>query len=230
MEGWIKIHRKFLDWEWYTDGHTMRVFIHLLLTASTKDKKWRGHTVPKGSVVIGRKKLAEKLKIGEQSVRTALKHLELTNEVTIKKTTQFSMITMVNWEEYQGANHPANQQLTIDQPTGNQRLTTSKESKESKEEDNRGEIEDQLFDEFWKIYPKKRAGSKERALKAFKKACGKDNPENIIAGAEMYAVSDEATREEGKYAKGAAAWLNDDRWMNQYQPGEQQKPQQRKML
>ena len=43
--GWIKLHRKFKEWEWYQDENTKSVFIHLLLDANHKDKKWRGNTL-----------------------------------------------------------------------------------------------------------------------------------------------------------------------------------------
>ena len=43
--GWIKLHRKFLKWEWYSDINTKSLFLHLLLTANHKDKQWQGITV-----------------------------------------------------------------------------------------------------------------------------------------------------------------------------------------
>ena len=38
--GWIKLHRNLLDWEWYSDIKVCRVFLHLLLTANFKDGNW----------------------------------------------------------------------------------------------------------------------------------------------------------------------------------------------
>ena len=42
MEGWIKLHRQILDWEWYDDINVKVLFLHLLLTANYEDKKWQG--------------------------------------------------------------------------------------------------------------------------------------------------------------------------------------------
>ena len=42
MEGWIKVHRKLVDWEWYNDINVKVVFLHLLLTANHKEKQWKG--------------------------------------------------------------------------------------------------------------------------------------------------------------------------------------------
>ena len=123
-EGYIKINRRLTSWEWYQDANTARVFIHCLIMANWKDGRFRGAEVPRGSFVTGRKKLAEELKMSEQSVRTALNHLKSTNEITIKTTPKYSIITVVKYNEYQSDNRQINQQLTNNQPTTNQQLTT----------------------------------------------------------------------------------------------------------
>lgn len=70
------------------------------------------------------------------------------------------------------------------------------------------------FARFWGVYPKQRAGSKTSAYRAFEKAVSRGNDaENIIRAAELYAESQEVKK---GFAKGCAAWLNDDRFLNQY--------------
>ena len=130
--GFIKLSRKLLTWEWYTDENTMRVFLHCLLMANWKDGRFKGYEVPRGSFVTGRKKLSEQLKISEQSVRTALSHLELTSEITIKRCAKFSIITVVKYDEYQAINQQDNQELTNNQPSTNHQLTTIEEYKNKK--------------------------------------------------------------------------------------------------
>lgn len=135
-EGFIKLFRSMTSWEWYQDANTTRVFLHLLLKANWEDSRYRNHLVPRGSLVCGRKQLAQDLRISEQSIRTALIHLKSTNEITIKATNRFSIITIVNWEKYQvnenlSTNKTANK-LTNNQPSTNQQLTTYKEYKEYK--------------------------------------------------------------------------------------------------
>ena len=132
MDAFIKLQRKMLDWEWYTDANTKAVFLHCLLKANWKDGRFRGHKVPRGSFVSGRKVLAEELNLSEQQVRTALEHLKSTNEVTIKSTSRFSIITVVNYDRYQTNNQQTNQQTTNKQPTSNQQVTTIEEYKEYK--------------------------------------------------------------------------------------------------
>lgn len=115
-ERWIKVHQKFVDWEWYKDTNTKVVFLHCLLKANWKDGKYQGIDIPRGSFVTGRKKLAKELNLTEQQIRTTLEHLKSTNELTIKTTNQFSIITINNYEMYQQNNQQLNQQSTNEQP------------------------------------------------------------------------------------------------------------------
>lgn len=71
------------------------------------------------------------------------------------------------------------------------------------------------FDAFWKLYPKTRAGSPDNALAAWKKALTKSTEKEIMDGLQAYIGSDEVAR---GFAKGAAAWLNDERWKSDYKP------------
>lgn len=41
IEGFIKISRKILDWEWYTDINTKTLFLHCLLKANFRTKNIR---------------------------------------------------------------------------------------------------------------------------------------------------------------------------------------------
>ena len=101
-EGYIKLFRSMTTWEWYQDANTTRVFLHLLLNANWEDSRYRGYDIPRGSVVTGLHSLSESLGISIKSVRTALKHLKSTGEVTIKTTNRFSIVTIANWEKFQG--------------------------------------------------------------------------------------------------------------------------------
>lgn len=136
--GYIKLHRSILKWEWWDDANTMRVFLWLLLNAQYENSRYHGIEVPKGSLIVGRKKLSNEVGISEQSVRTALEHLKSTNEITIKSTNKFSLVTIVNWAKYQYRDDESNQQIDqqIDQQLTNNQPTTNhiKERKNIKNE------------------------------------------------------------------------------------------------
>ena len=135
-EGYIKLFRSMTSWEWYQDSNTKVVFLHLLLNANWDDSRFRGYDIPKGSLVTGYNALSKQLGISKQSVRTAIKHLKSTGEITIKSTNKFSIISIANWEKFQVLEKSANTQnntqagtqLTLNQHSTN----TIKEYKEVK--------------------------------------------------------------------------------------------------
>jgi hypothetical protein len=122
MSGWIKLHRQIVDWEWYTDHNTFRVFIHLLLTANHKDKKYRGIELKAGSIVTSRDILAIATGLSVRQIRTALYKLKTTNELTIKTSSQGTIIEIVNYSKYQVETN----ELTNERPTSDQQTTTNK--------------------------------------------------------------------------------------------------------
>jgi len=133
MDGWVKLHRNFIEWEWYTSSNHVKLFITILLRCNYKESKWRGRDIKPGQLLYGRKKLAEWAGLSEQNVRTILKDLKSTNEVTIESNRQYSIITVSNWIKYQDTNQPANQQLTNSQPTGNHIQEYKKDKKDKKD-------------------------------------------------------------------------------------------------
>lgn len=127
MSGWVKIYREILEWEWYGDHNTSRLFLHLLLRANHKENKWRGTTIPCGSVLTGRTALAKETGMTEQQIRTSLDKLKSTNEITIKPTNKYSIIAIRNWDHYQQDNQQTTAQITNNQPASNHKQECKKE-------------------------------------------------------------------------------------------------------
>lgn len=128
---YLKLFYSLLDWEWYTDANTMRVFLHLLLIANRKDNRYSGNIIYRGEALASREYLANTLKISEQQVRTALKHLKSTGEITVRKIGTTSVIRVCNYDAYQSETvkpteyQPKdNQKSTDKQPKDNQTSTT----------------------------------------------------------------------------------------------------------
>ena len=132
-DAFIKLHRKMLDWEWYKDTNTFVLFIHCLLIANWKEGRFMGCTIPRGSFVSSYSQLAQQTNLSIQNVRTAVNHLKLTGELTVKSHAKFSVFTVVNYNRYQDDNRQANKQLTDNQQATNKQLTTIEEYKEEKE-------------------------------------------------------------------------------------------------
>ena len=117
--GWIKVHRKMTEWEWYQDSNTCRLFLHLLLTVNRKPGKWRGVDVPIGAKITSREKLAKETGLSQQQIRTALNKLESTSEITKSTTSTYTLIQLTNYEKYQDTNQVCNQRATSEQPASN---------------------------------------------------------------------------------------------------------------
>lgn len=131
MNGWIKLHRQMLEWEWYTDNKTKALFLHLLLTANiVPQKRVLGYTLRAGQLVTTLPRLAAETGLTSQELRTAFKHLEQSGEVTQIVTNKFRLITIEKWAFYQADTSD----LTDKQQTNNSQTTALK--KESKEYNN----------------------------------------------------------------------------------------------
>jgi len=129
VNGWIKLHRSILNWEWYDNPNVLSLFIHCLFSANYEEKKWHGQTIKKGSFITSIKHLSEDTGLSTQQVRTALSKLQTTNNITIKTTNKYSLITIIKWEKYQ----ENKQDITNKQQTNNKQITTTKEYKNIKE-------------------------------------------------------------------------------------------------
>jgi hypothetical protein len=128
QQGWIKLHRQILEWEWYSDNNCFRLFLHLLLKANHKEKRFKGIELKVGSIVTSRDLLARETGLTSQQIRTALTKLISTNEITNVTSSQGTIIQIVNYEKYQ---IPTNE-ITNEQPTSNQQSTTNNNVKKEK--------------------------------------------------------------------------------------------------
>lgn len=155
----IKVYRKLLDWEWYTDVNTKTLFIHCLLRANWKAGIWHGVQYDAGEFITSLPRISAETGLSIQQARTALEHLELTGEVTSritdkvtgKKYNKIRVITINNWDSYQGDNRQDNSQSNRQnrkQLTGNQqaeaqasnsRYKNIKNKEDKKEKENKKE-------------------------------------------------------------------------------------------
>lgn len=127
LNGFVKIHRKLVQWGWYTDNVVKGVFLHILLTANFKPMEWQGRTIFPGQLVTSVARMGADLGFTRQQIRTALDKLKSTNEITVEATNRFSVITVVNWDEYQfyseKQTNKKTKPLTVQQPSNNQQIT-----------------------------------------------------------------------------------------------------------
>ena len=99
--GWIKIHRKLLDWEWADDPNMVALFIHLLLNANFYESKWRGITIPKGAFFTTQTKLCSKTGLSRSTLRTCIDRLKATGEIATQTFNNGTVVIIRNYEKYQ---------------------------------------------------------------------------------------------------------------------------------
>lgn len=131
-EAFIKLYKKLLKWEWYDDVNTKVLFIHCLLKANWEQNKWHGVDLQPGQFITSTAKLANETNLTVKQVRVALKHLIETGEVASKGQAKYTVITINNWDVYQGKGQAkGNERANKGQAEGKQRAT-DKEYKEVK--------------------------------------------------------------------------------------------------
>lgn len=177
--GYIKIWRKIEDSGLLQMHSTLSLFIHMLMQASHKPLNIGMKFVDRGQFISGRHKLAENIGVSEQQVRTCLEKLHMLKMVTSKPTNKFTLYTIINYGQYQDcntdANQQVNQQVTNNQPTSNQQVTTIQEAKHLniKEDKYIPPINGDLLKDWLEVRKAKRAGKlTETAFKGLQREAG----------------------------------------------------------
>ena len=144
---YIKLFRKFKNWQWYKDPVTKSLFIHFLIEARWADTNMYGVAVKKGQLLTTEKDLEEELGLTRQQIRTGMNHLIATKEITKVPTkvstkgatNRMSLITVENYGLYQKkglvVTEDSTEGITEDspqeQPRANQASIILKNDKES---------------------------------------------------------------------------------------------------
>ena len=130
--GYILLHRKILNWQWYKDANVFVLFIDLLLDANYEDSKVGFLVIKRGQCLTSLKRMSERTGLSYREIRTSLSKLEKSGEIDKQATNRYTIITINNYNDYQD----------IDKQKTNKRQTKDniKENKEEKEYINRKEI------------------------------------------------------------------------------------------
>lgn len=137
MKGYVKLYRKMLEWEWMDEPVTVQVFVYCLLRANFETQRWHGVIIKPGQFVTSLSHMAKDLGISKSQLRTAIKHLILTQSIAQSVTQHATLITIEKWGDYQGAGEKAaqlmTQHMTSQSHLNRTSIATNKECKECKE-------------------------------------------------------------------------------------------------
>jgi len=132
----------------------------MLLKANWKEGKFRGTTVPRGSFVSSLDKLSEETSLTKREIRTAISHLKMTGELTVKTTNKYSVFTIQKYDLYQSDGTQGDRQATNERQPNDILTTTIEESNKGNKEINKNTMCKAdalaLFENLWKLYPNKK--------------------------------------------------------------------------
>jgi hypothetical protein len=131
-QGYIKIYRKFKDWEWYTNINVKTLFLHCLIRANHKSINYQGIKIDRGEFLTSIRTLSIETGLSERQVRTALDKLVLTNELTSKSNNKYRIIKVLKYNEYQDVDKQSGKQVTGKRQASDKPLTTNNNEENEK--------------------------------------------------------------------------------------------------
>ena len=134
--GYVKLWRKSLDNDWLTNYKLWAFWCWCLLKATYRPHKAIvGLThidIDPGQFIFGRKKCSKETGLSDKTVRSCLHSLKTAGNLAIKSTNKYSIISIINWELYQGDDCEIGQQKG--QQKGQQRASKGPHTRRERRE------------------------------------------------------------------------------------------------
>ena len=132
--GFVKLPRSILNWEWYDHPDVSRMYIHLILKVNYAPAKWRGLEILEGEHITSINKLSIELLMSEFKVRESLTKLKNTNYIEITTTNKFTIVKLIKsrlFENEKNTNHnQIKNEPTMKLKTNQKQTTTNNNNKE----------------------------------------------------------------------------------------------------
>ena len=123
----IKLDRNIIRWRWFKSRTTLQVFIWLLLNANVADHEFEHEIIHRGQIATSYKTIENATAMTSQQVRNAIYHLKQTGEITSRSTNRYQVISIVNYDLYQGKTTGKIADKIAVKEQANNRQTTGKE-------------------------------------------------------------------------------------------------------
>lgn len=138
-QGWIKLQRVLLEWEWSDEPNMTQVWIHLLLHAAYEDTEWQGSTIERGQCVIKLRTFAAECGITEMQLRTCLSRLQKCGQINKQITNKYTIVSICKFDIYQSniceQNQEDNKQTTSKQQANNNQITGKQQANNTHKEE-----------------------------------------------------------------------------------------------
>lgn len=131
LNGWLKLHRALSDHPIASDPQSLSVWIHLLMLANHVETKrqinGRIVTLSPGQLIASRKSLSAKTGVQESKVERVLKMLQNEQQIEQHGTSKYRVISIVNWDSYQGGEQQNEQQMNSTRTAREHQMNTPEE-------------------------------------------------------------------------------------------------------
>lgn len=139
-KGWIKLHRKILDSPISDNSELAWCWVRFILEASHQEhfiliglQKIR--LLP-GQFIWGEKAWGKKLNISSSKARRLKNILKSEEQIEEQITNKYTLITIVNWEKYQGDEEQSDEQVKSKRRASEEQVKTNKNVKNVNNEKN----------------------------------------------------------------------------------------------
>jgi hypothetical protein len=213
--GYIKLWRKTLDSDVWDNPHVFRIWCWCLMKATYKPiiqmVGYQSIPLLPGQFIFGRKKCSSETKVSEKQVRTCLQALKTANRIAIKTASKFSVVSIINWDDYQS------QEDTMGHQNGQQKghegasKGPAKGHKQEVKNKRKEIIYTEDFEIFWKEYPKH--VKKIVAFSEWEKIDTSNGTiQKIMNGLKDWKNSQQWNDSDGKYIPDPERFLKNRRW------------------
>lgn len=162
MSDWIKLHRSVLESYAFANPISFKMWAWMLLKANYKEsyiplKIGKGVTsikVERGQFIFGRFKAEEELNLDGSMIYRQLKKFEDLEQIKVESNSQYSLITICNYDSYQSKidknEQPTNNQRTAnEQPTNSERTAGEHSIEELEDKEIKEELEITGTNKLW---------------------------------------------------------------------------------
>ena len=148
--GFVKVSRKILESDIIREPVTFTVFMYLLLSAGYRSDQCCRQEIKRGEVVTSYPRIALATGVTERQARTALSKLVKSGRVSVRKYPKFSVVTLLNYEKYQGMSGKKSPKSQSNDRQQVSQMSPLKEIKNNKEINNNSSCSSNYIENFHK--------------------------------------------------------------------------------
>lgn len=149
MIGYIKLHRKIMESQYGMHPELFHFFVCLVMMANHKEGYTEdGTKILPGQFMTSQLKLSVKFKISRSKAQRFLEKLKIAQQIDADGSNKNTIITILNWDTYQGDDAQIDEQAMSKRSTGGPQAGTNKNAKNVNKEKNKEFISPfvELFD------------------------------------------------------------------------------------